>query len=76
MVNRQPTDKRLDVRVLRGVLALRLRGDRDSRDEFTKIVTYPFGFDVEQAGLVVVISGALGKNRCDRRSVGGSVCAQ
>lgn len=71
------TDQRFDVRVVRGTLALRLRGGGDIRDESVEIVTYPFGLDIEKARPSVVIGGAVGESRYDRVcGVACSVCGR
>ena len=57
MVDRQVTDQRLDVSVVCGVLAARLRDDRDIRDESIEIVAYPFTFERGKDGVAHVIGG-------------------
>jgi hypothetical protein len=51
VIDRQLTDQRLDVSVVRRVLALCLRDGRDVRDETVESSAAPFRFDMEQVRL-------------------------
>ncbi len=64
-INRQTTDQRLDIRVVRSTLALRLRDGGDLRDQSIKIVVYLFGIGIKKAGLGVAVGGDVSENWCD-----------